>query len=164
MTVTPQVRIVGCGRWSMGDDAAGLKAAEILADMSLPDTQVLVEESPLSAITEAGDVGAKLLVVVDAGAADARHPVGSYARVDFHSGPSLHTGGAHVDTHTLGVASALEVADMIGTLPEYVWVYLIFGDRFERSLEVGGRVAEGVPALVDRIERDVREWLAAGHA
>ena len=153
------VLIVGCGRWSMGDDQAGLVTAEQLAGLRLPQTTVALDESPGSGLAELMEGGEELLIVIDAARADARHPEGSFTRIDDGAFPrELRTRGL-CGTHTLSVNAGLELARALGVLPADVWIYVIFGRTFDRSLGMREAVAAAVPRLVERVEDDVRAFL-----
>ena len=161
MLVPAAVRIVGCGRWSMGDDQAGLVVADRLREKDLPRTVVVRDEAPGSELaTElTPDIG--LLIIVDAAPADERHPPGSSARLDYRRQPDLLLPKARGSTHALSVDAGLELAEALGLLPKDVWVYAIFGKHFERHLGLSPAAEAGIAPLVARIERDVRQWLVA---
>jgi hydrogenase maturation protease len=153
------VRIVGCGRYSMGDDQAGLIAADGLRKRRLPGVAVVSEEVPGSTLAAGLPTDVELLVIVDAARANADHPAGSHRRI-VHGGhePVVLT-KVRDNTHSLGVDMGLELAAALGTLPTCVWIYVIFGEYFGRSMEVGQAVRAGIPAFLNRIERDVRQWV-----
>ena len=67
---------------------------------------------------------------------------------------------ARGDTHSLSVAQGLKLAETLGMLPEFVWIYALFGTRFERTDELTGAVGAGIEPLARRIAQDVRDWLA----
>ena len=155
------VRIVGCGRWSMGDDQAGLVAAERLRRRGLPQTRVVLDESPGSGLADLNGDNAELLIVIDAARADGRHRAGSLTRIDYGASPPRLRAKAPCGTHTLGVEAGLELARTLGVLPGNVWIYVIFGREFDRGLEMGQAVRGGVARLVERIENDVRVFVGA---
>jgi hydrogenase maturation protease len=157
--VSGSVRIVGCGRWSMGDDQAGLVTAERLAGLRLPQTTVALDESPGSGLAELMEGGEELLIVIDAARADARHPEGSFTRIDNGAFPRGLRRRGLCGTHTLSVDAGLELARALGVLPADVWIYVIFGRTFDRSLRMRDAVAAAVPRLVERVEDDVRVFL-----
>jgi len=159
--VNTPVRIVGCGRWAMGDDQAGLLAAEGLRDASLPDASVTLEEAPGAGLADESLGEVELLIVIDAARADCRHPAGSFRRVDHRAcGLGISTVSG-IDTHTLGVTGGLDLAAALGVLPSQVWIYVIFGQSFDRCLTASAAVGWAVPRLVRRIKRDVARWVEA---
>jgi hydrogenase maturation protease len=56
-----------------------------------------------------------------------------------------------LSSHGLGVASAIEMARALGTLPRQVVVYAIEGERFGLGEDLSPRVAAAVSQLVDRV-------------
>ena len=156
------VRIVGCGRWSMGDDRAGLAAADLLQQRALPRTVVELDEAPGGNLATESLEGVELLIVVDAARADERHPAGTLLRFDYRDGPPISAPQRQGNTHGLSVDTGLELADALGVLPPHVWIYAIFSDDFDRKMVMGEAIESGVVRLADRIERDVRDWLGAG--
>jgi hydrogenase maturation protease len=142
----------------MADDQAGLVAVQHLAERQVPGVEVVATETPATVLADESLSEVDLLVVVDAAAADDRHPVGSTARFDYHERPEALRRRAHMDTHGLSVDAGLALAASLKRLPKTVWIYVLFGQCFDRGLEMGAAAA-GMGALVDRIEREVRSWL-----
>jgi hydrogenase maturation protease len=145
----------------MGDDQAGLMVAERLHRKNLPDTTVALEEAPGAGLADETLGETELLLVIDAARADCRHPAGSFLRINYGQHPRSVSAVSGVDTHTLGVAAGLELADALGLLPTHVWIYVIFGDLFDRCMTVSGAVEAAIPRLVRRIERDATQWIEA---
>ena len=158
--MSARVRIVGCGRQLMGDDQAGLGVAQYLRGLHLPDTIVVCDESPGSELAVGLEAAVGLLIVVDAAPADATHAPGSFVRIDYRAYPERLISSARGDTHSLSVAHGLQLAGALGLLPEYVWVYALFGSCFERSSELTCAVSGGLEVLTERIAQDVNDWLA----
>ncbi len=158
----PPIRIVGCGRRSMGDDQAGLLVAERLWQMHLPRAEVVVDEAPGSELAGGLSEEVELLVVVDAALADAVHAAGSFERIDYRSNPQIIKSRTRADTHSLSVATGLELAETLGLLPKTVWVYAIFGKDFTRRLDLCPETAAGIEPLAERIKSDLGNWPAAG--
>ena len=77
------VRIVGCGRWSMGDDRVGLVVADRLADRNIPNTDVTRTETPGSELATETSDDLGLLVLIDATPADRDHPAGTFEWIDY---------------------------------------------------------------------------------
>ncbi|MBI4717978.1 MAG: hydrogenase maturation protease [Planctomycetes bacterium] len=163
--MTARVRIVGCGRWSMSDDQAGLHVAERLAERlgDLKECACTATESPADVLTESDAPEVELLVVIDAARADPMHAPGGFTRIIYRDakGARVSLPSSRQDTHTLGVATSLALAEHVGGLPDAVWVYVVFGSRFERGFSPGPEVERALPRLCGIIERDVRDWLGA---
>jgi len=143
----------------MGDDQAGLGVAQYLRGLHLPQTIVVCDESPGSELAVGLDEAVELLIVVDAAPADATHASGSFVRIDYRAHPERLISSARADTHSLSVAQGLKLAETLGLLPESVWVYALFGTRFERTDELTGAVGAAIEVLGQRIGQDVKEWL-----
>ncbi|MBU0717362.1 MAG: hydrogenase maturation protease [Planctomycetes bacterium] len=152
------VRIVGCGRSSLGDDRAGLVVAERLLGLGMPDTVVTGDEVPGAAFMMEQDKDVGLLIVVDAAPADDSRPAGSFARIDYRQHPDMLGARSQGSTHTLDVEVGLRLADSLGALPGQVWIYVIFGTQFDRGLELTPAVENGIAPFVERIAADVRSW------
>jgi hydrogenase maturation protease len=146
----------------MGDDRAGLATAELLRQRGLPRTVVELDEAPGGNLATESPEGVELLIVIDAARADERHPRGTLGRFDYRKGPPIAAPERQGNTHGLSVDTGLELADTLGVLPKHVWIYVLFGDEFDRKMDAGGAIDSGVVRLADRIERDVREFLGAG--
>ncbi len=153
------IRIVGCGRWSMGDDQAGLALAQLLADREIEHCSITLDESPGSGLACECLDPIDLLIVIDAAHADAEHHTGSMLRLDYHRDRGLFGNTFESTTHDLGVPAGLELADALGVLPSQVWLYAIFGDNFLRSGNLGNAVMTALPTLAGQVESDVQEWL-----
>ena len=155
--VTPlaAIRIVGCGRWSMGDDQAGLVVAQRLAGTLGSEIDVIAGEDPIDLLTDPDVATADLLIIVDAAAGDDAHPAGTLARVTCDADTVASKLGRGLDTHSLGVGEALALAASLQNLPGEIWIYAIFGKCFERSGQLSPVVARAVDELAARITRDL---------
>ena len=145
----------------MGDDQAGLMAAELLEQRKLPGTVVTADEAPGLSFAADPAEGVELLIVIDAAQADENHPPGTHARIDYRQQSELLPYGPSSDTHSIGVQEALALADSLHALPPEVWIYVLFGQQFNRSMTMGDAVARGLSKLVDCVEQDIQAWLAA---
>lgn len=85
--------------------------------------------------------------------------VGSMMRIDYYRQGGLLGDTVESTTHDLGVRAGLELADALGILPDQVWLYVIFGDQFQRSQDLGNTVMEVLPTLAGQIESDVQKWI-----
>lgn len=153
--MTGGVLIVGCGRWSMGDDQAGLLVARRLQRRPRGDVDVIASESTDALLAHPGLCDCRLLVVVDAALADTDHPPGTFARLDYTADSRRLSGGWRGNSHTLGVDTTLELGQTLGLLPPRVWVYVLFGERFDRSFALSPHVRAGVAKLARNIVREV---------
>jgi len=153
-------RIIGCGRWSMGNDQAGLLVARRLHERGLPDAVIDLSEQPAIDLAAESHAEAELLIVVDTARADDVHPIGTFVRFDYREGPRLLDAVQRLDSHSLGVAAGLELAERLGMLPPQVWIYVLFCGAFERRLTLDAALDECVAAVAAAIERDLVAWRA----
>lgn len=152
-----EIVIVGCGRWLYGDDQAGLVAAEALLSMKLPDVRVYASESPAADLAlYAAD--ARVLIVIDAARASAEFPAGTWRKVDYRQiKADLHEARSP-SAHTLGVTTALTVAESLGCLPPDVWIYAIGAFSIEAGAKMSAAVARAVQEVTTGVRRDVIVW------
>jgi len=148
--VTTRVRIVGCGRWSMGDDQAGLVAARRVRTLC-PQLDVCLTEEPLIELADGPGAGLEALFVIDAAPADDAHPAGTWTRIEYDDQTRIRLPEMHVAAHALGLPEALAVAERLGSLPPRVSLYLIFSRSFDRSLTISAGVSEAVEAVAESI-------------
>lgn len=144
--------ILGCGRWSMGDDQAGLRVAERLRAVLPSDVSVMADENPGVALLSAADP-LDHLVIIDAALADDAHPAGTYTVVDRNR--LIETAAEGGSTHQVGVRVGLTVLAALGTLPRRVSIFALFGRSFRRSLQMSPEVATAVEAVAERIVQEV---------
>ncbi|GIK17546.1 MAG: hypothetical protein BroJett003_25100 [Planctomycetota bacterium] len=144
--------ILGGGRWSMGDDQAGLRVAERLRAMLPPDVRVVADENPGVALLSAADP-LDHLVIIDAAPADDAHPAGTYTVVDRNR--LIETAAEGGSTHQVGVRVGLTILAALGTLPRRVSMFALFGRNFRRSLQMSPEVAAAVEAVAERIVQEV---------
>jgi hydrogenase maturation protease len=152
-----EIVIVGCGRWLYRDDQAGLVAAESLLGMRLPDVRIYATESPAADIALIA-ADARMLIVIDAARAGAGLPAGDWRRIDYHQNRPRFFEARSPSAHTLSVATALEVADSIGSLPAEVWIYAIGAASAEAGAKVSPLVARAVQDVISAVRRDVIVW------
>ncbi len=157
--ITPrnEIVIVGCGRWLRGDDQAGLLAAEALLGMKLPDVRVYASESPAADIAlYAAD--ARMLVLIDAARAGPDLPAGTWRRLDYRDMKSRLRESTSASAHTISVATALALAERLGTLPSQVWIYAIGAQSTEPGSTISAVVARAVQDVSAAIRHDVIDW------
>lgn len=160
---SPRLVILGCGRWSMTDDQAGLLIAERVAAHPRAGVQVLVAEDPCCALGSALTTPADDLWVVDSALADDAHPASTWTVLDLADvADILKRGGT--TTHGLNLPLALDLAAALGTLPPRVRLYVVFVRDIGRGLDINPDVAQTVERVVQRILEDLDSWEAARHA
>lgn len=143
----------------MGDDQAGLALARLLCDREIEHCSVTLDEAPGSGLACECLDSIDLLIVIDAALADPEHRAGSMVRMDYHRHRGLLRDTVESNTHSLGVRAGLELAYSLSILPDHVWLYVIFGDQFRRSQDLGTAVVDALSTLVGQVETDIREWM-----
>jgi hydrogenase maturation protease len=145
--------VIGVGNQDRGDDGAG---AEVLARLEgrVPGGVRLVRLSGAdpAQILEAW-AGTARVFLVDAMVSGA--PAGTLRRFDAAAGP-LPAEVSLASTHALGAGSAIELARVLGRLPESLTVYAIEGTTFTVGAPIGAAVATGAAAAAARILEEVQ--------
>jgi len=148
------VLIVGVGTEFGADDRVGRTVAETLKQSEeirgVEVREATGEGASLMALWE----GYSRVIIIDA--ASSGSAPGTIHRIDA-SKRIVPTGFLHYSTHAFGVAEAIELARVLGTLPESVTVYAVEGACFRP----GGPVTPEVEKAVPEVARQVREELAA---
>jgi len=156
--VTPARRVViGVGNPDAGDDGAGRLVARLLRDRDrrapLPGLAVREGTGEATALMEAW-AGFDDVVVVDA-CLGAGEP-GSVHRFEAHELERLTSlrPRQHGSTHGFGVATAIDLARALGTLPGRLVVHAIEGRRF--------LTGEPLSAEVERAAHELAALLVQG--
>ncbi len=139
-----------------GDDAAGLEAVALLADLDGRDGVAVRgyvgEGIGLLELWE----GAQAVWIIDAVAGGG--PPGTIHRFDA-SGDPLPTPLRSTSSHATGVADGIELARTLGRLPPAVVVYGIAGARFRTGERPCTAVRAGAAGVADAVRAEVRDAL-----
>ena len=128
--------IIGCGNRQRGDDGAGILVAERLRNLGIPAETRSGEAADLIEAWR----GADNVIVVDAVVTGA--PVGTVQAWDARQ--PLASVRTTASTHGLGVAEAIELAQVLHCLPARLQVYGIEGRRFEPGAEISPEVQRAI--------------------
>jgi hydrogenase maturation protease len=150
----PPTLVIGIGNEYRGDDAAGLRVARHLKEMTLPGVSVREASGEGTALMEMW-TGFGSVILIDAVQSGAEP--GTVHRLDASS-DSIPTGFFHYSTHAFSVAEAIELARALGQLPRQLFVYGIEGERFAAGVGLSPAVEAAVPEVV----RLLRETIEAG--
>lgn len=142
--------VIGVGNALRGDDAAGLRVAQLLAERGVENVR---ESSGETASLMELWQGADSVLLADA-AQSGREP-GAVSRFNASTNP-LPTEFLHCSTHAFGVAEAVELARSLGSLPPQVIVFGIEGVAFEHGAELSPEVAAGVEKAAGMIETELK--------
>jgi hydrogenase maturation protease len=144
--------LIGVGNELRGDDAVGLAVARALAPELEPQVRVVeCEGEPISML--AAWEGCTRAIVVDATDSDALP--GVIRRIDANAGPLPATLSRGSSTHLLGLAEAIELARVLGRLPEQTIVYGIEGATFATGEPLSEEVADAVERVVASIRSEL---------
>ena len=143
------LRIIGCGNFDRGDDAAGLLVARRLHALGVETVGVeIIEQSGESFSLMDCWTGFEHVILVDATA-----PSGTPGQVQVWN--------AHADrlpedifpcsTHAFGVREAVELARAMNRLPQTLLIYGIEGKRFFLGAPPSPEVERAVVSMAERL-------------
>ena len=145
------VCVIGVGNEMRGDDAVGLTVARALVGEVGPDVRIVeCEGEPISML--AAWAGCSRAIVVDATQSGALP--GVIHRIDANAGP-LPASLSRGSTHLLGIAEAIELARVLGRLPEQTIIYGIEGATFA----TGAPVSDAILDAAERVAASIRDEL-----
>lgn len=144
MTPTPPPLLIGVGQPDRGDDALGLVALERLADRSKTVERIPHHGEGLGLI--ALWEGRGRVVLIDA--LDAGRPPGTLLRFSPDSGPLLAK-AFRTSSHAFGVAEAVEMARVLGRLPESLVILGLQGACWDLGAPLSAPVAAALPDLTE---------------
>jgi hydrogenase maturation protease len=135
--------VIGVGNPTRGDDAAGIEVAK-----RVRSTTAYQHSTGSYQMIDLWD-GADEVIVVDAARSGA--PPGTIHRIDPTSQP-LPEGMLATSTHSVGVASTIEMARALGRLPDRVTVYGIEVSDLTRGVGLSPAVETAVDLVVEEID------------
>jgi hydrogenase maturation protease len=144
--------IIGVGNEYRGDDGAGLVVARALRALSLPHTRLVEHTGEAGALMDTWQ-DADHVFVIDA--ARASGTPGALSRIEAHDTP-LPARFLSTSTHDLGVAEAIELSRLMGSLPERLVVYAIEGRDFTVGTALSLPVEHACREVVVHVVREVR--------
>ena len=139
------------------DDAAGLEVARLLRGTLPAGVELLEREGEPTQLIDAWD-GANMLWLVDAVSSGAEP--GTLHRLDA-SEHELPQDLFRRSTHHVGVAEAVELARVLGRLPERTIVFGIEGGSFEIGDELTPAVAAAIDSTADAVRTEVTACTSA---
>lgn len=141
---------LGIGNPDRGDDGVGPLIANKLADhhnLKMSGVEVRQHFGEGSSLMELWE-GTTLTVAVDA--MKSGRDVGAVLRVDAVA-DKLPSGMFHYSSHLFGLAEAVEMSRMLGSLPKSLIVYGIEGGNFK----FGAALSTEVEKAMEEVERSV---------
>lgn len=145
--------VVALGNPDRGDDGAGPHVGRLIEPSGLADVAFIRSDT-----TELLDVWSsrRQVFVVDATAPQGEP--GRRSRLGL-SEIRLRAEGGRLSSHRADLGSALELAEVLGRLPEALVVYGIEG----RAFELGEALSPAVIASAEQVARDILSELSAGN-
>ncbi len=148
------ILIIGIGNEYRSDDAVGLLVARMRQLLSLEHASILEATGEGTALLEAWK-GADHVILVDAVSSES--PAGTIHQLDALADPIL-PGLFALSTHAFGVAEAIELARVLGSLPAHLVVIGIEGKHFVAGTSLSPEVERAAREAVESIIRLVERW------
>ena len=148
-----KIMFLGVGNLHRADDGVGpLVAEHLLADKKFMKKGIHVqphsgEGASLIHVWE----GADRVVIVDAMKSDA--PLASIHRFDA-AAQKLHNGVFRYSSHLFGLAEAVEMSRMLGSLPKQMVIYGIEGQEFTFGAELSPEVKAALPDVEEAVRKE----------
>jgi hydrogenase maturation protease len=142
--------LIGIGNELRGDDGVGPYIVRRLQASRLRGVDCLLLGADVTALTEALETTRHAYVF------DALHsgaPAGTVRRIDALS-EKLPKELAHCSTHGFALADVLELAHVLGNLPETLAVFGVEGETFELGLGLSATVRGAAAGIVRDLIRD----------
>jgi hydrogenase maturation protease len=151
-----QVCIIGIGNKFRNDDGIGLLVAEWLKESSNPGVQVVALAG------EGGDLlGAwsdtDTVFLIDA--VSSGSPGGTIHRIDVNH-QLIPTELFHHSTHAFSVANCIELAKILGTLPERCILFGIEGKDYRMGTTISPAVKKAANEVVTTIQSEISSLIS----
>jgi len=146
--------IVGCGSPDAGDDALGPIVADSLRERLPAEVEIKTDYAGGANLLDWCE-GVEMLILVDAALATADFAVGEWRRLCFpFERECLRTLAFH-NTHSLGLAEALDLASSLGRLPKEVLIFAVAGGQFELGTGLSPAVQRSVSKVRSAVQEEV---------
>jgi hydrogenase maturation protease len=142
-----QALVIGVGNEYRGDDAAGLFVARRVREVCGPDIDVIEATGEGGRLIDAWS-GYAAVIIVDAMRSSSL--AGTVRRVDATTQP-VPAYFRHRSTHAVGVVDAVEVARVMGRLPDRVVLYGVEGKAYEAGAALSPEVEAALPRVVEAV-------------
>jgi hydrogenase maturation protease len=147
------LRIIGCGNFDRGADAAGLLVARRLQTLGVEAHGVeVIEQSGESFSLMDCWTGSEDIILVDATA-----PSGSPGRVRVWNAHAdrLPEDFSPCSTHAFGVREAVELARVMNRLPRTLLIYGIEGEQFSVGAPLSSEIECAVASVTEHLSMRV---------
>jgi hydrogenase maturation protease len=148
------ILIIGIGNEYRSDDAVGLVVARALQAQKPPRVSVLEATGEGAALLEAWQE-AENVILIDAVTSQA--PAGTIHQLDARNGP-ISPDLFALSTHAFSVAGAVELARVLGNLPQRLIIYGIEGRNFSAGISLSPEVQRAAQEVLAHITQRVQNW------
>jgi hydrogenase maturation protease len=149
---TPTILVMGVGNLLLGDDGAGIRAIERLAERNLPANVSIIDAGTPGWGLPAWFEGQKKVIIVDAvhmGAVP-----GAWKRFNPEA-VRLFASGEVFSLHEPGLANGLALAEALGNLPEEIVIYGIEPDQCEIAQGLSPAIQQALDPLIEEIFAEI---------
>jgi hydrogenase maturation protease len=153
----PKVLVIGIGNEHRADDTFGLFVVRRLQKVLPPDVTVTEHHGEGASLMEAW-AGYQFAILIDAVRSGAAP--GTRFRIDA-SVEKVRAEFFHYSSHEFGIAEAIEMARILGQLPQKLVVFGVEGARFGMGEPISGEVEAQIDTIVDSITHEISSYLAS---
>jgi hydrogenase maturation protease len=145
--------VIGVGNPYRCDDGVGPAVIDLLKARRVADAVLTRSHGEAADLIE-GWSGANLAILVDAIVAEPAHP-GRVHRLAVHQCPTERTRAA--SSHGLDFGEAVELARVLGRLPDELVLYAVEVERVEYGTGLSPAVAEAAARVAEQIGAELAE-------
>ena len=160
MRAPSDLLIIGIGNALRGDDGVGPWVAGRLREQLLPNVSIVEASGEGTALMETWK-GASSVILVDAVHSGAEP--GTIHRLDAAAQP-VRARFLRCSSHAFGVGEAVELARVLGQLPQRIIIYGIEGADFAAGTKLSPAVAQAVTKALRQLLAEIRAWSGEGPA
>jgi len=147
-----KTQIIGCGNLGRGDDAAGVLVAKRLRQLGV---EAEIQSGGAFELLASWDHHERV-ILIDAVVTDSR--LGAVHAWEGH--PPRLPEARQFSSHGFGLAEAIRLAQVLGSLPRQITVYGIEGEAFAVGDAVSPEVLDAVERVAQQIAQECRKPIA----
>ncbi len=143
------VHVIGIGNWYRGDDAAGLVVADAIQKLGLPGVEVSLHDGEGARLIEVWRETEKVILIDSARTGAVA--LGGIVLIDALREPLPYPDLASPSSHSFGPHQAVELARILGRLPETLLILAIEASDFTIGAPLSAPVRAAVGPSVRRV-------------